>query len=92
MNNDTLIPKSMEKWSPILFLLAGAVLLIFGALLGVEAFSDMTMPEDPFGLIGQLIAFIGLTPGLQNIAPGWRARAPSLQRSASSVPASCSWH
>lgn len=51
---------SLERWSATLFLVAGVLLVIFGALLGVEAFTERSAPEDIFGPPGYAIAFVGL--------------------------------
>lgn len=52
--------RTLEAWSPHLFLVGGALVAVFAALLGVEAFMDTTAPEDIFGPAGFAVAFVGL--------------------------------
>jgi hypothetical protein len=68
--------ESLERGAPTLFLIAGGVLVVFAALLGIEAFTDRTFPTDIFGPGGFAIAFLGLLglyPRLAEEAP-WLAR------------------
>lgn len=51
---------SLDRRSPTLFLVAGALLAVFAALLGVEAFTNTTAPEDIFGPPGFFFAMVGL--------------------------------
>lgn len=64
--------ESLEGKCSTLFLVAGGVLVVFAALLGIEAFTDRTFPTDIFGPGGFAIAFLallGLYPGLVNETP-----------------------
>jgi hypothetical protein len=77
---DGFLWNSLEKWSATLFLVAGGVLVVFAALLGVEAFTDRTFPTDIFGPGGFAIAFVGLLglyPRLADESP-WLARVGAV--------------
>lgn len=52
--------ESLERRSATLFLVAGLLLAVFAALLGVEAFTNTSAPEDVFGPPGFLVAMVGL--------------------------------
>ena len=51
---------SLERWTPTLFLIGGSLLLGHAAMLGVRAVSELTVPPDPFGPAGHLVALVGL--------------------------------
>ncbi|WP_207591759.1 hypothetical protein [Halomontanus rarus] len=68
--------ESLERWSPTAFLVAGVLLALFGALLGVEAFMDRAAPEDIFGPAGFLVAMVGVL----GICPTLADRTPALAR------------
>lgn len=51
---------TLEQWSPTAFLIAGALLVVFAALLGVEAFMNRTVPSYIFGPAGFLVAMVGI--------------------------------
>lgn len=60
LGSNTEIWNALEEHSTTLFLAAGALLVVFAALLGVEAFMDTTAPEDIFGPPGFLLAMLGV--------------------------------
>lgn len=76
---------SLERRSATAFLVAGALLVVFAVLLGVEAFMGRSAPEDLFGPAGFLVAMVGLlglyptlvdqTPKLARTAAGFAAVA-----------------
>ncbi|MFC7007381.1 hypothetical protein [Halalkalicoccus salilacus] len=76
---------SLERRSATAFLVAGALLVVFAVLLGVEAFMGRSAPEDLFGPAGFLVAMVGLlglyptlvdqTPKLARVAAGFAAVA-----------------
>lgn len=73
----------LEQRSATAFLVAGALLVVFAALLGVEAFMDRTAPEDLFGPAGFLVAMVGLL----GLYPTIVDRAPKLARTAAVLAA-----
>lgn len=52
--------RRLSERTPTLFLVAGGLLVVFAALLGVEAVTGGSAPEDIFGPPGYAIAAIGL--------------------------------
>lgn len=60
MTTATARVESLEQWSPTAFLVAGAVLVVFAALLGYEVLTDTPAPEDIFGPPGFFLAMVGL--------------------------------
>lgn len=72
----SIIPwNSLERWTPTAFLIAGALLLVFTALTGVEAFTDTTPPRwmgavfvVP-GLVAGHIGLLGFYPKLSQEVP-----------------------
>jgi len=52
--------KSVERWSPVLFLIGGGLMVGHATMLGVQAFSTLTTPPDVFGPLGHLVALLGL--------------------------------
>lgn len=79
----------IEEKSALLFLVAGGLLIVFAALLGVEAVTDRAAPEDIFGPGGFAIAFVGLLglyPTLADKTP-WLARVGALFAAVGSVGA-----
>lgn len=65
----------LERWSPTLFLVAGAILVVYAAFHGMEAFLDMdyAMVRDgiirPVGYILGFVAVLGLYPKLAGRSP-----------------------
>jgi len=80
---------SVERWSPILFLVGGSLMVGHAALLGVQAFSSLTTPPDLFGPAGHLVGVAGLL-GLYSMLAD---RMPTLTRVAGTVAAAAlaSW-
>ncbi|MFC7230432.1 hypothetical protein ACFQMM_01905 [Saliphagus sp. GCM10025308] len=81
---DTTRWESLEQWSPIAFLVAGVLLVVFAALLGYEAFTDMPAPEDLFGPPGFSWRWSGCSGCIRASLTGplgWRASVPSEQGS-----------
>lgn len=68
--------KVVERWSPRLYLIAGAVLAVYAALNGVVALTDMAIAPNVFqaGYIAGFLGLLGLYPGLADQRP-WLARA-----------------
>jgi hypothetical protein len=71
---------ALEEFSATSFLIAGAILIIFAALLGLEALLDITTPDAVFGTAGYVFAFIGLLGLFRQTAADnlWLARASAL--------------
>lgn len=70
----------LEGRTPAMFLVGGGLLVVFAALLGVEAVTGGSAPEDVFGPAGLAFGFIGLLglyPALVNRTP-WLARAGAV--------------
>lgn len=76
VDGSTLPWRWVERWSPWLYLIAGAVLAAYAALNGVVAFTDMAMEPTVFqaGYIAGFLGLLGLYPGLADQRP-WLARA-----------------
>lgn len=70
---------NLESWSPTLFLVAGSLLIVYAALHGIEASTDMVIEPKIFEL-GYLIGFLGLLglyPTLADRSP-WLTRAGAV--------------
>lgn len=69
---------SLERWSPTLWLAAGALTLVYSSLYGAEAFlGGYPAAREFIGPIGYIVAFaalLGLYPAVANRRP-WLARA-----------------
>lgn len=66
------IYKSLERWSPSLFLAAGVLFVGHAAVRGIEAFTTMPAPVDvfgPTGYVAALLGLLGLYPALANRTP-----------------------
>lgn len=67
--------KSLERWSPTLFLVSGAILVVYAMLHGLEAFLDIEYPMvrdgilRPVGYIIGFVALLGLYPRLADRSP-----------------------
>lgn len=68
--------ESFAKWSVPAFLVAGVLLIVFAALLGYEAFTNASAPEDIFGPPGFFLAMVGLL----GLYPALADRTPRLAR------------
>lgn len=80
---------ALDRWSPTLFLVGGGLLAGHAAMLGVQAFSNLTTPPDVFGPAGHLVALVGLL----GLYPGLVDRLPMTARAAGGVAtvAAASW-
>lgn len=56
----TTYAKSLERWSPTLFLAAGVLFVGHAVVRGIEAFTTMPPPIDVFGPTGYVAAILGL--------------------------------
>lgn len=74
---------SVEQWSPTLFLVGGGLMVGHAALLGVQAFTNLSTPPDVFGPTGHLVALLGLV----GLYPVLAARTPTVARIAGAVTA-----
>lgn len=88
----------LEKRSATAFLLAGAVLLAYTALLGIRLFTDLSPPEGLSGLlpsVGLLIALVGLLgfyPRLAGRVPQMaRAGAVTVATAATAIAVLLAW-
>lgn len=70
-----------KRWSPLLFLVGGWLLVGHTMLLGVQAFSSLPTPPDLFGPAGHLVALLGLF----GLYPTVADRTPILARIAGGV-------
>lgn len=52
--------RTLERWSPVLFLLGGGGVITHAAVQAIEAFTAITAPPDVFVTTGHLIALVGL--------------------------------
>lgn len=73
--------KSVEQWSPMLFLIGGGLLVGHAAIEGIEAFTDLTPPPDVFVSTGHLVALVGLV----GLYPVLVNRTPRVARTAIAV-------
>jgi hypothetical protein len=70
---------TLERWSPTLFLVAGALLVVHVAIHALIAFTNVTYPlhhEFPFGFVGMVLGFVGLF----GLYPRMVDRSPRLAR------------
>ena len=75
--------KSLEHWSPTLFLAAGVLFVGHAAVRGIEAFTTVPTPVDvfgPSGYVAAILAILGLYPPLA-------ARTPRIARVAAGIAA-----
>ncbi len=70
---------SLERWSPTLFLAAGGILTIYAALIGVGAFTDISLQQNvfQFGYVLGFLGLFGLYPTLADRSP-WLARVGAV--------------
>ena len=69
--------RTLERWSPALFLLGGAGVITHAAVQALEAFTSVSPPPDVFVAVGHLLAvagLLGLGPRLAGEQP-WLGRA-----------------
>lgn len=52
--------KSLERWSPKAFLVAGALLTVFSALVALEVFAGVNAPQALVAIPGMVAGFVGL--------------------------------
>lgn len=71
----------VERWSPTLFLVGGALLAGHAVLSGIHAFTNLTTPADVFVTTGHLVALVGLV----GLYPVLVDRTPTLARVAGGV-------
>lgn len=64
-----------------MFLVGGGLLVGHAAMLGIQAFSNLTTPPDVFGPTGHLVALVGLL----GLYPPLVARTPAVARIAGAV-------
>jgi hypothetical protein len=67
--------RSLEAWSPTLFLVAGVILVGYATVNGVSAFTDLTIEQDIFEF-GYVLGFLGLL----GVYPRLADRSPKLAR------------
>ena len=75
--------KSLDYWSPTLFLAAGVLFVGHAAVRGIEAFTTVPTPVDvfgPSGYVAAILAILGLYPPLA-------ARTPRIARVAAGIAA-----
>lgn len=73
--------KTLERWTPTLFLAGGAGVVTHAALVAMQAFTNLATPPDVFAPAGHLLAFLGLL----GLYPAVAARSPRLARVAGAV-------
>lgn len=73
--------RSVEQWSPSLFLIGGALLAGHTAVQSIEAFTALNSPPDVFVTTGHLVALGGLV----GLYPVLADRTPRLARAAGAV-------
>lgn len=66
--------RTLEQWSPTLFLLGGAGVITHAAIQALEAFTAVNPPPDVFVMAGHLIALAGLL----GLYPALVRRSPPL--------------
>lgn len=66
--------RTLERWSPVLFLLGAGGVITHAAVQALEAFTAITPPPDVFVTTGHLIALVGLL----GLYPGLAERTPRL--------------
>ena len=72
---------SIERWSPTLFLVGGALLVGHAAMSGIHAFTEVATPPDVFVTTGHLVALVGLL----GLYPGIITRTPRVARAGGAV-------
>lgn len=72
----TLHWKSLDRWSPTLFLAAGVLFVGHATVRGIEAFTTMPPPADVFGPTGYVVAILGLL----GVYPALADRVPETAR------------
>jgi len=72
---------AVEQWSPMLFLVAGGLLVGHATVQGIKAFTTMTTLPDVFVTTGHLVALVGLL----GLYPVLVDRTPRLARAAGAV-------
>jgi len=78
--------RSVERWSPTLFIVAGVLLVGHAIVWGVRVFTDANPPSGPFAASGHFVAVVGLIL----LYPVLADRTPVLARGAAvaaAVPA-----
>lgn len=72
--------ESLQEWSPSLFLVAGAILVVYAALYGLEAATGAANPrvQDVLLPLGYITGVVGLL----GLYPTFTGRAPTLARAA----------
>lgn len=77
-DNTTTQWRRLERWSPHLFFLAGALFVVFATFWGLWAFTDLTgrLVQDAFGPAGWAAAFLGAIGYASTLAD----RTPRLAR------------
>lgn len=68
--------RTLERWSPTLFLLGGGGVITHAAIQALEAFTTVNPPADVFVTTGHLIALAGLL----GLYPALAGRTPRLAR------------
>lgn len=62
--------KMLEERAPALFLAGGTLVVVFATMLGYEAFTGRTAPEDIFGPAGFALGFVGLLGLVPSLVDG----------------------
>lgn len=75
VTGDTIPWAGLERWSPRLFLAAGAILVVYASLNGLWAFAEMATRDSGFEF-GYVLGFLGLL----GLYPSLRQRSPRLAR------------
>lgn len=75
--------RSIEQWSPTLFLVGGGLLVGHAAISAIHAFTDVATPPDVFVTTGHLVALVGLL----GLYPALVDRTPIVTRAAGTVAA-----
>lgn len=73
--------RAIERWSPTLLLVGGALLIGHAAVKGIEAFTDLAPPPDVFVTTGHLVGLVGLV----GLYPVLVDRTPGVARAAVAV-------
>lgn len=76
MPDRNVLLEALDGKSAMLFLVAGGLTVVFAGLLGVEAFTEQTAPEDVFGPAGFAVAYLGLL----GLYPTLAEQTPRLAR------------
>lgn len=72
MSDGNTLLRKLEERSPVLFLVAGVVLLFYGAANGIVTFTDVSVQTSVlwFGYIFSFLGLLGLYPTLMGECPG----------------------